>query len=421
MKPGFRSTIGEFRLPVKKLVSSDLFPLFVAVAAGPLFVFPRERWLWILPAVPLVWLLRGLFGLPWLRKTPADLALAVLAVWILLGTLRLPDIGPSVDKLAGFVYGVVVFYAVLEAARKPGRLRAGIVLFLMAGAVIAVVGTLGRRATDLFTPVPHIEMNIAGAANGVNPNPLGGTLLLFLPLGLALVPHFLKKENGPAGEKARRPALLFVLLIVALELAAIVFARSFGAWAALFFSLLIIGRKKRLLKGIIGIGLIAAVAFLWLKINRPIADIGENLRGTMTKSVSSRFPIWAAGIKAIHENPVFGVGMDRFRLGEGIDYDLAHAHNQFLHTAAETGIPGLAAYLAVLIAAGWMAIQVGRSKKSSWMKSAVLGLTVGQIGFAVFGLADAIALGAKPGLFFWISLSLIAAIYLSADEGAPCS
>ena len=427
MKPAFRSTIGDFRFAVKKLVSSDLFPLFVAVAAGPLFVFPRERWLGLLFLVPLAWLLRALFGLPLLRRTPADLALAVLVLWVLIGTLRLADIGPSTEKLAGFVYGLIVFYAVLDAARRPGRLKAGIALFLAAGAAVAVVGTLGRwlpesagalDSAKAKSDIPRLEMNIAGTDKGVNPNPLGGTLLLFVPLGLALVPRL--------REKTRRPALIFVLTIVAIDLAAIIYARSFGAWAALVLSLMILGRKKRLFKAIVGIGLIVAAAFFWLKIDQPVMDTDKSLRGTLLKSIHSRFPVWAAGIEAVREEPLFGLGLDQFRLREGIDYDLAHAHNQFLHTAAETGMPGLAAYLAILIAAGWMAIRTGVSRKSAWMKSASTGLAVGQAGFAVFGLADAIALGAKPGLFFWISLSLIAAIYLAdeetpAEEGPSCS
>ncbi len=420
---------------LKKLVSSDYFPLFVAVLAGPLFVFPRERWLWALLAVPLVWLGRGLIGLPWLRRSPIDLALAVLLVWALLGTLRLPEIGPSIEKLAGFVYGIIVFYAILEAARRPRRLKAGIAVFLALSLIVAVVGTLSRRKIEnmkvidsqkVFSSLPTVDMKIERVEEGVNPNPLGGTLLLFVPLGLALVPSVLKRRDRFVPEKIRFPVVILVLFVVAVDFAAILFARSFGAWAALLFSLLILGRKKRAFKALLGIGLIAAASIFWLKIDRPVFKTDNSLRGTLVESISSRFSIWASGIEAVREEPLFGVGLDRFRLGEGIDYNLGHAHNQFLHTAAEMGIPALAAYLAILFGAGWMTAQVERSNKPRWMKDAARGLAVGQVGFAVFGLADVIALGAKPGLFFWISLSLITAIYLSADEAGaeekiPCS
>lgn len=412
---------------VKKLVTSDLFPLIIAAAAGPLFVFPRERWLWICLLVPLVSIVRALFGLPALRRTPCDLALAVLVVWVLLGTLLLPDIGPSVEKLAGFVFGVIVFYAVLEAARRPGRLKAGIALFLAVGAVVAVVGTLGRHDSKslensisgrILSEVPKLDLKIERTANGVNPNPLGGTLLLFIPAGLALAPFVLKKESGLIEEKFRPAAFAFIVGVIAVATAAVVFSRSSGAWGALLFSLLILGRQRRFIKAAVGICLIAAAAFLWLKVDRPIAETDESLRGTLVHSIHNRFPAWAEGLAAVREKPLFGVGLDRFRLRAGVDYDLAHAHNQFLHTAAETGIPGLAAYLAVLLAAGWMAVQTGFSGKPAWMRAASAGLAVGQAGFAVFGLTDAVALGAKPGLFFWISLGLITAIYLAPDETA---
>jgi len=387
----------------------------MAVLLGPLFVFPRGRWMWILLIVPVFWLLADVLERGWFRRTPVDAAIAFLAVWVLFSLLGVSDVAASLSKAAGFVYGILVFYAVVAAARTGARIKWGIAAFLAASVVIAVIGTLNRPeissaspidAHRVFSILPRINISIERAEAGVNPNPLGGTLLVFLPLGFTLIPGLLKKKLY----------LLLVLIVIAIDLAAIFYGRSFGAWAALLFSLAILDRRRRWLKAAVGIGLIVVIASFWVRIDQPVLPGDSSLRGALVHSISSRYNLWATGIAAVKERPLFGSGLDQFRLREDVGYDQAHAHNQFLHTAAELGIPGLAAYLAILIGAGWMVFRIEKSKKPQWMKDAAQGLAVGQIGLAVFGLVDAIALGAKPGLFFWISLSLIASIYLSRDE-----
>jgi len=91
--------------------------------------------------------------------------------------------------------------------------------------------------------------------------------------------------------------------------------------------------------------------------------------------------------------------------------EMAHVHNHFLHTAAELGIPALIALLAILIGMGIMCVQVWRKSTIKWMRMVVLGLGWGQIAHLIFGITDSIPLGSKAGIFFWLSLLLITAIY----------
>jgi O-antigen ligase len=110
--------------------------------------------------------------------------------------------------------------------------------------------------------------------------------------------------------------------------------------------------------------------------------------------------------------------MDRLRYDPGIGHESAHAHNQLIHTAAELGIPGLAAYLAILIGAGWMCLNVSKRARAAWMRDAARGLGAGQLAFLIFGMGDAIPLGGKNGVFFWVSLALIAAMYNYVNRGS---
>ena len=54
---------------------------------------------------------------------------------------------------------------------------------------------------------------------------------------------------------------------------------------------------------------------------------------------------------------------------------------------------------------------VWRSEGPAWMRASSRGLAAGQAAHFIFGFGDSIPLGAKPGIFFWVSLGLIAALY----------
>jgi putative inorganic carbon (HCO3(-)) transporter len=92
------------------------------------------------------------------------------------------------------------------------------------------------------------------------------------------------------------------------------------------------------------------------------------------------------------------------------DYDVAHAHNQLLHTGAELGLPGLIAYLAVLFVVAAMLVRTWRHTGDARLRWLAAGLGAGFLAFFMFGMADAIALGAKLGIVFWAALALAAAV-----------
>jgi O-antigen ligase len=113
----------------------------------------------------------------------------------------------------------------------------------------------------------------------------------------------------------------------------------------------------------------------------------------------------------IRRHPLLGIGLNQFRTLPEVRYFLSHAHNQFLHVAVEIGIPALIAFMAILLALGYMAVQVWKTSPNRWMRYTVLGLGWGQLAHLFFCLTDAIPPGAKVGILFWISLALITALY----------
>jgi len=110
------------------------------------------------------------------------------------------------------------------------------------------------------------------------------------------------------------------------------------------------------------------------------------------------------------------------------EVDIGHAHNEFLQAALDLGIPGLIAFLASYIGAFWMFADVWRATRhpslntGNWSlvtRSLALGLGGGLLAHLLYGLTDAVALGAKPGMLFWMLLGLIAGLHRQAHEHCP--
>ena len=178
---------------------------------------------------------------------------------------------------------------------------------------------------------------------------------------------------------------------------------------------------------------IALVSFLathqqvvgnWLANSNLVTSAGVSL-----DTFNGRLEVWSRAIYGIEDFPFTGMGMNIFRNAVQILYplpnalsgiDIGHAHNEFLQAALDLGIPGLIAFIAIYINAFWMLgviwrtnrINPNAAKQQSWVTALlVLGMAGGLFGHLFYGMTDAVALGAKPGLLLWILLGLICGLY----------
>jgi len=201
--------------------------------------------------------------------------------------------------------------------------------------------------------------------------------------------------------------------------------QSRGSFAGLFLSswlLLAAGRKipKKVLV-VFALLIVAAFAVYFSLLGThhlPYADLEAR-----HKLVARVNLFWGPAVQTMADHPWFGIGLNRVREFPQVGYYQAHFHNQLLQTGAELGIPALIAYLALLGGAGFLCRRVWKNSARGWMRLSALGLGCGQCAFFFFGFMDAIPLGSKVGLFFWISLALIAALYnlTTADPGGVSS
>ncbi len=416
-----------------------LEPLYLLVIA-PLLLFPTVRPIWTavaLALLALVWLLRAILRREVWPVTPFNPALLLfcLAVPPAVWASAFPEL--TLPKLTGLILGLAAFRATGFLATTPRGLTVILTVFGLLGAGMWAVGLLGIQLpilAPLVQRLPSALVSLPGAPEqGINPNQLAGVLAVYVPFVLTWLLVCLR----------RRQIVWAVLLgLVALAGAATLLVTRSRAGivgiAAAVTALVIVSvyqegslRQKRWVSVAalvtVAAGGVAGGVFLpaWFAgattssgIEAPLGDALRQL------SLEGRVEIWSRALYALQDFPFTGVGLGTFRRVVNLlyplflipaDIDIAHAHNIFLQVGLDLGLGGLVAYGALLLVAGavaWQAMR-GEDKRRGHI---ALGLLAALIGLHVYGLADALALGSKPGLAFWLALGVLGALAQLSSE-----
>lgn len=403
----------------------------ILLSAAPWLLFPDllpAATVVALLALALVWLLGMAFDRTALPRTPFNLAFVLLGVALGVGILVSADPMETLPKATGVVLGLAVWrFVVIAVGRRP-HVALAVALLLLICLGFSVTGVLSLRELPkipaLTAANPFRNLALPGLAQlSTHPNQLAALISFFLPLLVSLA-------VGPRPGPSRRLWRVALALVTLLVVAILILTQSRGGWiataaglfalAALWAAVLPPSHARRGLRLVVGLAVLAALAVavwigpttLWEMWLNPPADTAV---GTL-RTLGVRRAIWPWGATAVGDFPFTGVGLGAFRqvvfrlypLPPWPDYDLGHAHNIFLQTALDTGLPGLVAYLAVLFVAAAVGWRVAR--RDPGFRAVSLGLLAGLVALHVFGLADALVLGAKPAVVFWFALGLLAAM-----------
>lgn len=403
---------------------ADWFEVALLAAMAPLFVFPKPGWTWLFLVFPLIWIMRWSEGTEKegvkRARTVIDVALLILCIQLLISSLISGEIQTSLPKITGILYGILVFYGLVRLLRTEILIRVGIGLFIMGSTALATIGLVGmskwteggfsKPVHYILEKIPQKNWGFQGAELGLHPNALAGVMILFVPLSTVLAAWGMKKKARKHLVSQRIDLLFFSILTLYFSLI-LYLSLSMASWMALVVSLWFILPSWKAKAAWIAPAMVFVIIVLVVipaKYNRVVAK--EEKPFWMNK-IEGRYMYWIEGLVAIGERPVTGIGVNQLRMRARFKYEDSHAHNHMIHTAAELGIPGLVAYLAILMGAGYMCIETWRKAPDGWMRTAAQGLGAGQLAHFIFGLGDSIPLGAKPGIFFWVSLALIAVMY----------
>jgi putative inorganic carbon (HCO3(-)) transporter len=243
---------------------------------------------------------------------------------------------------------------------------------------------------------------------GVNPNALAGTALLIGPTAWAIA--MLRQRGVRYGVAIRAAGGLAALLVTV----AILMTQSRMAWVIAAVTVLAFVLRSSFsgrIRWIVALSVMLLPGFMMI----PTFHSGRVTVGQAwesgRESLAVRSDVWEQGLRALKGSPWTGIGFNEFRRtykpSTGSEHGrVAHAHNIWLQTALDIGVPGLLAYAALI------ALLLVRADSASHGKSIVAsriaaGAGLSLVAVHLFGVADAVALGAKVGLFQWLASGLI--------------
>lgn len=419
--------------------------------AAPFLLFPRGYGLLALLILPGLWLLRWALTSRFIPRTPLDWPILVILVMVLLSMGITFELGFSIGKIAGLLLGIVLFYAVVDWADKESALQTVLTCFILSGMGIAVMSVLGTRWPDKFPfiqsvldQLPEVLRRVRNAEDGFSPNQVGGVLIFFIPLQLMWGSYWLNRllsratkglaaplaaTDGSKGRIKGMLGLMFVGMSLLVTGGVLLLTQSRGALGGLIvglFALFAIRTQWGKVLAIVGTMVLAWLFFLGSMGDIVGAGLDTEVAGTI--SLTGRFEVWSRAVQGLNDFPL-GMGMNNFRRVMPILYpavsvhlmrDIAHTHNHFLQAGLDLGIPGMIAYLALWLGAGFLLFRVIKKSQHPFYQAVALGLTGSLAAHFIYGLTDAVALGAKPGFVFWWLLGLVMATYkLAAEDRLP--
>jgi putative inorganic carbon (HCO3(-)) transporter len=378
------------------------------------------------------------------RRSPLDWPIWLLVLCIPVSLWASPDRAVSWAAAGYLVFGLALYFALLNW--PPAIIRPEIVAWalMVLGLGIAVLAPLMSRPTA--AQLSHLPL--LGAVLGrlgpqrleeVNVNVLAGSVVLILPLYVAMAVR--------RGWSRLRWSLLFALGALVMLLV-ILITRSRGAYvaAAAAIAVVVVLRWPRLLYALPVILLAGVIGVIAIGPTR-VLETGSWILGTADGSLgglSGRLEVWSRAIYALQDFGITGLGLGTFSrvvplmypyLTLAPDFRVDHAHNLFLQVGLDLGIPGLIAYLALLIDTFALLASalrrevpmqfwgpgypVGESRGDPLLWSLAAGAAGGLTAMLVHGLFDVTIWNSRPAFLPWVLIALSVLVGLRPTEPAP--
>ena len=447
-------------IPKEPLTRAFIIEILCLLFVAPLFYFSTRFPPWILylslTLLGITWLWRrwhlGVWYEPISARWPLFFLFFVLlpiAIWAAPPSLRTQY---SIPKALILIWNFCLFWTILSYSSRSTRcLQLSIVGFIGSGLFIAILAPLGTNwlykfpgASAILSAIPSPLIGLfQGASSGFHPNQVGGTLLYVLPLLIAITGY---KLVGSVGAVCNRTISITRGRAVTNRTYQIINFGSIPLWlfmiATLFMGLSLLATQSRsslvgfmgslvvmwlvpwrLGRWLLGIGMvlgIAALAFL------PIFDLIELLSdapaveavGGLATVQNFRLQVWTQALQGLNDFAFTGMGLGTFRSLVWTFYpidvtprmiglpnnDIGHAHNFFLQTGLDFGVGGLIVLLLLhfYLLMAW--IKVWQHGERS---SLVIGLLGCLVASSIYGLFDAVAMGAKTNFIFWYLFALV--------------
>ena len=408
----------------RALAEIEIWPVGLAIAAS---VFSKRAMPYALGLAALFWGLRWLAHRRLTVRTPLDWPLALMALMlpVTMWATAYPEL--TLPQVLRLLTAMALYVTLVNWANSSGKLKTLATLLAMAGLPLALSApfTVEWFTTKhfLFPQSVYTKINEVVpllSATAIHPNAMAAALALLCALSWALW-LFARREQR-LGER-----LLLVLAGVGTA-GILLLSQSRGALLSLAVSLPLLAmlRWRRAWWALAPLGLAGAIALYLVGVRNVLEYIAA---GGAVRSMDGRMEIWSRAIYAIQDFPLSGIGMGTFSQVVPVLYPFSrlaeanHAHNLFLQVAVDLGIPGLVAWLAMLIPVvlgAWELYREGRRRGDAWLRALGAGLLCSQAALVAHGLVDAGSWVTWPVLIVWALWGLtVAGVRLLPEPDSP--
>ncbi|MDW8252651.1 MAG: O-antigen ligase family protein [Chloroflexota bacterium] len=384
----------------------------------------------LFPAVGAVGVPVGVLLLIWRRRNVGTWVAPVVARWPALAVVALVpltvfpvvDWGLALPRLAAMLGGLTVAFALADLIRSQRELVAGATALLVVGSGIALLSPVVAEWPSYKTPVlpalaplyslfPQLLSGVVvgTARGGVHVNQLAGVAAGLLPFAITL--WVFAPAQRVRVIAAMSSCLLGGMLLLSQSRSGYLGA-AVGVGVALGWGVVALRPPHRWawLAGIVG-----AMLALSIILGGMVRDWSITAESAYD-SFPGRRELWDRALLMVEDFPLTGVGPGQFSLVLHRWYEplilapgtyVPHAHNLLLQLALDLGVPGMTAVVSLVVTAVVRA--VWRASDPAARRVAI-GVGAGFIGVFVYGLTDAIAIGARGALPLWALLGLGIAI-----------
>jgi putative inorganic carbon (HCO3(-)) transporter len=361
------------------------------------------------------WLVRWLAYGYLMKRTPADLSIILLAIMVpvTLWATALPEIThPQVYRL---LTGMLLYYAVVNWTTTTLRFRLVTASIIITSVILAIFATISVEWA--FDKLPLIPIRVYDylptlVQDTIHRNVMSGNLIIILPITLGLLLFTWKQfRTWERIFLASAAIIVTAILFIAQTRGALI---AFGVILLVLFTLRF--RWGWVLIPLTSLGVLAAIK-IW--------GFGATLEAVSSRvslgGMQGRVEIWSRALYMIQDFPFTGIGMGSF--GDVVDIlyplflnapgSVPHAHNLFFQVAVDLGIPGLIAWLSILlimIVISWQVYRAGCIDGNNLITGVGAGLLGSLLALAVQGIVDSVTWGmVRPAPIVWVLWGLAVA------------
>ncbi len=413
------------RWPLRRWITSPRFLLIAAVLATPPLLFSTfvPRWMPITATafLAIIGLFRSLATGRILGDTPADGPLLLILLMLPVGLWASADRNTTLSYTYAYIANLAVFWAIAGLATVAWLHRV-MPLLVIGGIALGVMLLLGLREVgaklpfinrDIYELLPH-GFRTFWNPSGFDPNLTGGVVALFWPLALALG---LRGRTWPN----RILALIGIVVLGAQLLLTQSRGGLIGAACATVVVTVLSDRRWLWVWGAGGI----AVTVLILKGTPIPLDTILGSRGALNMSLQGRVELWSRAMYVVQDFPFTGVGLGMFEPVVRIlyppfivqpDTHFVHAHNIYLHTAAEMGLPGLIGHLSFYLVLATLLLRGSLKSGTHPNNVLAIGLFGTLVAFLTHGLFEVITCATRAAIIVWGLFGLMAAVGMASGS-----